>query len=327
VSLSADQPADQRAYTLAKGPADADVVAALARALHAEAPVRSGEGWRAGLLTVSGTAGQAWTWSSCGGGPDVAVSSDGSTSSGCAVSSAPGSVSGGASGSGGTAVAPPVPGIQASPAPQPSLPPDVPDALVRDAARDVLHAVGLDVADATIDTSSYGGSATVDRPGTVGMSTRVDVDRTGTITSASGWLGTAKPADLYPVVSAKDAFASLPRLMHPDICRVAPDGQGCLPPEPVVITGAALGLSLQPTADGGSTLVPSWLFAVKDGGTMAAIAVQPQYLSSDPKTGATDLPATAEPSSDPGKPVPLPPVPASTATETKPEIKPEPATS
>jgi hypothetical protein len=256
VALSDDQPADQRAFSLTSGPADAQVVAALRRALHSP-------------VSVSDQPGQAWTWSPCDG-PDTAVSSNGSTGSGCAVSSGPGSVSGS------------------------GTPPDVAEDVVREAARDVLHAVGLNVADATIDTSPYGGSATVDRPGTVGMSTRVDVDRTGAITSATGWLGTPAPADLYPVVSAKDAFARLPRLLHPDICRVAPSGRGCLPPDPVVITGATLGLSLQPTTDGGSALVPSWLFAEKGGGTLAALAVQPQYLPAPAADTGTRTPGHDE---------------------------------
>ena len=134
------------------------------------------------------------------------------------------------------------------------------------------------MADAVLDTSPYGGSATVDRPGTLGLSTRVEVDRDGTFTSAWGWLGSPHPGDRYPVLSAKDAFAQLPALAHPDICQVAPGGKGCVQPAPAVITGAALGLSLQPLADGGAVLVPSWLFALKGGGTAVAIAVQPMYL-------------------------------------------------
>ncbi|MCW2706374.1 MAG: hypothetical protein JWM22_216 [Frankiales bacterium] len=274
VTLSADKPADQRASTLSSGPADADVVTALAGALHAGTPVRDGAGWRAGDLVVSGKAGQAWSWSP-GGGASGSVGS-GSVSSGPAV----------------------------SPVPAPSEPPPVSDEVVRAGAREVLHAVGLDVAGATIDTSPYGGSATVDRAGTVGMTTRVDVDRAGQVTSAGGWLGAAEPGDSYPVVSAKDAFERLPALAHPDLCRVGPDGQGCLPPEPVVITGAALGLSLQPTADGGSVLVPSWLFALRNGTEVAVVAVEQQYLAPPvtPKPSTVDVGPPVE--SQPGQPKP-----------------------
>ena len=100
VALSADKPADQRAFTLTAGPADKDVVTRLASALHAPTPTRVDDGWRAGGLVVSGRAGQAWSWSPCGGGPDAPVSSDGAT--GCAVAE-PGTISsgGGSSGRGG----------------------------------------------------------------------------------------------------------------------------------------------------------------------------------------------------------------------------------
>ena len=297
VTLSADKPADQQAFTLTAGPADRGVVTRLADALHAGTPTRADDGWRAGGLVVSGKSGQAWSWSSCGGGPDMPVSSDGA--SGCAVAE-PGtvsSVSSGSSGSGGSST------VTASPQPEPQ---PISESVVKDAVRDVLKAVGLDVDSATIDTSPYGGSATVNRPGTVGMLTSVAVDRAGMLTSAGGWLGSAEPGDRYPVISAKDAYDDLPALMHPDICRVAPDGQGCLPPEPTVITGAELGLSMQQTTDGGWVLVPSWLFQVKSGGQIAVIAVEPQYRSAGPE----DTPATTDPGTNPGTVDPAPPAAA-----------------
>lgn len=301
VTLSDAKPADQRAYTLTKGAADRDVVTRLADALHAGTPTRVDDGWRAGGLVVSGKAGQAWSWSPCATGPDTPISSDGSV--GCAIAS-PGVVSG--SGGGSTTSTP-------SPAPAPA---PIADSVVTDAARPVLAAVGLDVASATIDTSPYGGSATVTRSGTVGMITTVGVDRDGTITSAGGWLGTPEPADSYPVVSAKDAYADLPMLMHPDICRIAPDGKGCLPPEPTVITGAELGLSLQATTDGGWVLVPSWLFDVKAGGRIAVIAVEEQYrTTATPSDVPTVKPGSVEPGGpsqvDPATPTEVaPPAPA-----------------
>jgi hypothetical protein len=73
-ALPAGQPDDAPAYTLPKGPADSDVVAALARALKAGTPVRSGDGWRAGGLFVSGDAGRSWWFAPCA--VDLPVSSD-----------------------------------------------------------------------------------------------------------------------------------------------------------------------------------------------------------------------------------------------------------
>ncbi|MFN2537785.1 MAG: hypothetical protein ABR549_06480, partial [Mycobacteriales bacterium] len=83
VTLSADKPADQRAFELGSGAAEKDVVGALAKALRAGVPVRDGDDWRAGGLYVTGKAGQSWSWSPCGDGPDASVSSGGATS--CAI--------------------------------------------------------------------------------------------------------------------------------------------------------------------------------------------------------------------------------------------------
>jgi hypothetical protein len=275
ITLSDAKPADMRAYTLTAGPADKGLVTRLAQALKAGVPVRAADGWRADGLLVSGRDGQNWYWSQCAA-PDTPVSADGSPATGCAVA-APGTISSG--GGSGTPVSPP-------PEPAP-----ISRDVVKEGAREVLHAVGLDVESATIDTNPYGGSATVDGRA-VGLSTRVDVDRQGRITSAGGWLGTELPGDSYPLISAKDAFGELPMLARPDLCRVAPDGKGCLPPAPTEIVGAELGVSLQPTADGGVVLVPSWLFAIKGGGYVAAVAIEKEYRVAP---NASDNPWQPEP--------------------------------
>jgi hypothetical protein len=262
ITLSDAKPADGQAYTLTAGPADKDVVTRLATAL-----TPSG-------LVVSDKAGQSWSWSECAAS-DTPVSSDGSSATVCASGS-------------GTAVAVPPAGTPVSPQPEPA---PISRDVVKDGAREVLHAVGLDVESATIDTNPYGGSATVDGRA-VGLSTRVDVDRQGRITSAGGWLGTELPGDSYPLISAKDAFGELPMLARPDLCRVAPDGKGCLPPAPTEIVGAELGVSLQPTADGGVVLVPSWLFAIKGGGYVAAVAIEKEYRVAP---NASDNPWQPEP--------------------------------
>jgi hypothetical protein len=273
ITLSDAKPADMRAYTLTAGPADKGLVTRLAQALKAGVPVRAADGWRADGLLVSGKSGQSWYRSECAA-PDLPVSSDGSPATGCAIAT-PGTISSGISGSG-TAVAPPPAGTPVSPQPAPA---PISRQTVKDGAREVLHIVGLDVDSATIDTSPYGGSATIDGRA-VGLSTRVDVDRQGRITSASGWLGTESPGDSYPLISAKAAFDELPMLARPEVCQIAPDGKGCLPPAPTRIVGAALGLSLQQTTDGGVVLVPSWLFALKGGGYVTAVAVEKQYRAS-----------------------------------------------
>lgn len=249
-TLSDAKPPDQRAFALRDGAADSETVSALARAFRAGDPVRTGDGWRAGGLSVSGRPGQAWSWSSCA--PPEPSPPDGATAaSGCAVSS-------GAAGA--------------------TPPPDMPTAEVKDAVRAVFAAVGADVDDARLDTGPWGGSATLPAPGVAGLDTVVSVDRAGAFSYASGWLGTRTPADSYPVVSAKDAYDDLPAMAYADVCRLPPGGKdGCLPPEPVRITGAELGLSVQPLASGGSVLVPSWLFTTGSAGVIPVIAVEKAY--------------------------------------------------
>jgi hypothetical protein len=316
-SLPSGTPDDAPAWDLAAGPADAELVVRLARALHAGTPVRDGAGWRAGGLSVSGDAGQTWWYSPCG--PDASVSSDGAV--GCAVATpggvatAPSAVAG-SSGSGsastgstGSDTLPPVPPVApATPAPEPS---PVPAATVRAGTNPVLRAVGLDPAAATVDTSPYGGSATVDRTlsglPVVGLSTRVDVSRTGEVLSANGALAAATKGDRYPLVSAQQAFDALPvqpRMML--ACPVAPDGKGCAEPAVTEITGARLGLLASPLQGGGQVAVPAWLFDVAGSAQpLAQVAVQPAYLAPPPT--ASDQPAPEPGTAEPGTAEPAPP--------------------
>jgi hypothetical protein len=302
-TLPAGQPDDAPAYTLSGGPADADVVAALAKALDAGTPVRDGKGWRAGGLFVSGDAGQSWWFAPCA--KDMPVSDD--VRVGCAVATpggapvpapapAPG-VTGG-----GTAAAPPPP--SSAPVRSPAPAPDpMPKDDVRAAVKPVLEAVGLDVSDARVDTWAYGGSATVSRTvgglEAMGLDTSVQVDAEGHVQGASGFLGSADRGDSYPLITAQDAYDQLPPLARAMLCPVGPDGQGCGQPEPTEVTGAHLGLLLSALTDGGQALVPAWLFEIK-GWTapQPVVAVQEKYL-----------PKPAEPTADPGTPGAVPPAP------------------
>jgi len=317
-TLPSGRPDDAPAWTLPSGPADADAVQALARALKAGLPVREASAWHAGGLTVTDDGGQPWWWSPC---PDGTVSSDGRTS--CATAT-PGVSGGGSSGGavdGGVVTPePPVRGDDPTPMPEPTGKPvpepagtPVPEATVTAAARPVLEAVGLSVADAAVATSPYGGSATVTpEVGGVeaaGFVTRVDVSPGGTVTSANGWLATPRRGDTYPLISAQEAFEDLPPRMVAMLCPIGPDGQGCTAPPPAQVTGARLGLSVQPLRDGGSVLVPSWLFGLKDSvEPVPVVAVEPAYLDTGHDPAPTDKPVpepTAVPPSaggtDPGQ--------------------------
>jgi hypothetical protein len=188
---------------------------------------------------------------------------------------------------------------------------------VRTAAEPVFAALGLDVADARIESWAYGGSATVRATvgglEVAGMQTSVQVDRDGTVQGGGGFLATPDKGDSYPLVTAQDAYDELPPMMTAMLCPVGPDGKGCGTPQPVEITGAHLGLMLSALVDGGQALVPAWLFEAK-GWTepIAVVAVQKQYLpeptpepSTKPEPGASTEPGGAVPpvppaSADPG---------------------------
>ena len=315
-TLPAGTPPDAPAWTLKAAASDDATAARLAKALHTAKVARSGA---------------AWAWSSCG--VDTAVSSDGVTS-GCAVSapgiavdsgggsagSAPSAVAGSAgsgntgSGSSPTCTGPQSCGVAAAPpqpGPEPTTP--VPTSTVKAAAAPVFEALGLDLGKATIDTSPYGGSATlaatVDGLDAVGQETRVSVDGSGALQSANGWLGDPVRGDSYPLLSAQQAFDALPSVPRMMLaCPVGPDGKGCLQPQPAEITGAHLGLELQQTTDSGQVLVPAWLFAVTGASQpLAQVAVEPKYLGSaeptnPPANTASDQPVPAPPQVDPVTP-------------------------
>lgn len=327
-TLPGGTPDDARAWMLPGGPASAAQVQALARALGAGLPQREGSTWRAESLYVSDEPGRSWWWSACA--TDTPISSDMPTDlrgSSCGVAYPEGTVSSGSGSSGSSGsppmsspgstplpapdetVAPrsPVPGypVPATPVPVPTTP--VPKATVLAAARPVIDALGLSDSDAVVETTPYGGSVTV--PATIGgvlahgFATRIDVAPDGELTNAGGLLATPERGDAYPLITAQQAFAALPPRVIAALCPIGPDGKGCLPPEPVEVTGATLGLSLQPLRSGGQVLVPSWLFALKGSAELVpVVAVQPKYLDTGDEPVPTD-PGTdpgAKPSTDPG---------------------------
>jgi hypothetical protein len=313
-TLPAGTPADTPVHPMSAA-VTATTVGRLADALGAGTPVRDGDTWRAKGLQVG--ADGSWWWSLCA---DATVSSDGlqapcatvATSGGSAGSGvatgAPGSAGGGTAAGTATpdttaplppdsppavATAKPVPGTTTAPRPVPVTPSPVPTAdadTVLSTAGPVFDAVGLDVGDARVDGSSAVVDPVVGGLPTYGVGTRVDVAADGTVTSASGWLTTTRRGDSYPLLSAKAAFDALPPMPRMMLCPIGPDGKGCLPPEPVRITGARLGLALRSLADGHPVLVPSWLFQVK-GSTepVVGVAVEPRYLDdgSNPSPGPT----------------------------------------
>ena len=344
-TLPADRPGDAPAYTLAKGPADSDVVAALARALKAGTPVHGKDGWRAGGLFVSDNPGQSWWWSPCAADtpvssgeqvacasgvgvgtvapvpppPDSVSSGGGSAPSAGSASGGSSSSAGSASGSNGTTTADAPPPASPQPASPEPAPPAMSKDEIRTAAAPVLDALGLDVADARVDAWPGGGNVTVGRTvgglDAYGLETNVSVDQDGKVSGGGGYLGTPDKGDSYPLVTAQEAYDELPPMERTMMmCPVGPDGQGCVQPQPTEVTGAHLGLMVEGMADGDLGLLPAWLFEVK-GWTvpLPVVAVQKQYLP-DPEPVASDDPGVVPPdggttSTKPEPPGEVPPAP------------------
>lgn len=302
---------DTPAYTVTSR-AGATAVSRLAEALGAGTPVREGDGWRSDKGLVVNADG-SWWWSACA---DGTVSSDG-VSTRCATAGGtgtvtpgvataePGDTGGGAPGATAGSAPPveptvgPLPKPTAEPVPMPSPAPTADEDTVLTSSGPVFAAVGLDVGNARVDGSTAVVDPVVGGLPTYGVSTRVAVAADGTLTDAAGWLVATARGDSYPVLTARQAFDTLPPLPRPAIaCPVGPSGEGCPEPQPVQVTGARLGLALYPLADGGQVLVPAWLFAVKDWTEpVVGIAVEAKYLDTGtepttrPTPGTTDEPA------------------------------------
>lgn len=283
--LPSGTPADAAAWTFdAAGSAR---VAELATALHTTKAA----------VQISDGSSRQWTYSACAG--ETSVSSDGAST--CAVASpgvavGPGTGSGTSSSSGsGPAVADapvrspmPIDGIGRG-KPLASPPPAVPKDVMVKAATPVFAALGLDVSQATVDTSPYGGSAVLNPLlsglDTVGFTTSVSMDASGKVRYASGFLGDPTMGDSYPVISAQQAFDELPAFAHLDLCRLPAAGEpaGCGAPPALEITGAHLGLLMQPLAGNDEALVPAWLFEVQGSDyPISQVAVAKKYLATDP---------------------------------------------
>jgi hypothetical protein len=236
----------------------------------------------------------------------------------------------------GCAVASPVAPGERTPAPKPALDKDA----VRAKAKPVFDAVGLDVAQAQVQTSEYGGSVSLTPTAGAlrvsGWTTRVDVGPDLKINNASGFLGAPAKGDDYPLITAQEAVDKLPGFARADICMPAPDHKGCVEPAAPEITGGEVGLQLLSTSKGERVLVPAWLFTLKGSEEpLAQIAIDPAYLGTEPEPTDVPVPGGTEPGgggggSDPGTGGSVPPdggtepVPPATGKPERPE--PDPAT-
>lgn len=242
----------------------------------------------------------------CAGTGGGSVGSSGAVSSGAAVSSGTAVSSGAAVSSG--PVATPVPPPVAEP-----TTPAMTEAEARAAAKPVLDAVDLSIDDARVTVTPWGASVWVNPVvhglPTSGYTTRVELNQDKQISYASGFLGDLSAQDSYPLVTAAQAFDQLPAPMTEMLCRVGPNGQGCVPPTPPEVTGAVVGLELQQSDNGDRLLVPAWLFTVK-GWTdpLAQVAVEGRYLGQPEPEPTAPVGKGGAGSTEPGTVIaPLPP--------------------
>ncbi|WP_326765155.1 hypothetical protein OG978_11740 [Streptomyces sp. NBC_01591] len=202
----------------------------------------------------------------------------------------------------------------------------VSESVARAAAVPVLKAAGQD--DAALDSRQLMGSVRVvnanpkvDGLPTYGWSTGIQVGPDGEVVGGSGQLKGLEKGDSYPVIGAAEALKQLNGSMPGAHARA--DIGGCATPVPldegqkspkahcgtrtgaerptttVTVDKAVFGLAAQYVA-GKQTLVPSWLFSVRQavgglGTTVSQVAVAPSYL-------AKNAPATTVPT-----PAPTPP--------------------
>jgi hypothetical protein len=185
-------------------------------------------------------------------------------------------------------LAPPT-AIPVQPLPVPARPTDA-DALL--AARPVLAALGL--VQAPTQVRRLPGQVVVvadpvvDGLPTSGFDTTLQVAPDRSIVGGHGWLGHPVAGAEYPLLSAAEAVK---QIATPAIAREC--GKVQCPAQPMVITGARLGLMLTWNATAQVLLVPAWRYDVRGVDTpLVIIAVQPAYRGSGPGLPA-DVPLPA----------------------------------
>ncbi|MEU6776414.1 hypothetical protein [Streptomyces sp. NPDC046759] len=193
-----------------------------------------------------------------------------------------------------------------------------------EAAAPVLKAAGLD--DAKVDAGQVlGAQRVVDADPVVGglptygWTTGLTVDRQGEVVGGHGLLGAPVKGDTYPVLSAAKTLKRMnaaPRSDHrmgiggcaspmplkdrleqpcgasTGVPKRGADA-GTDPADTVTVEKAVFGLAAHSVA-GRQTLVPSWLFEVSRGATVAYPAVDPRYLA--PAATPSAPPASGAPS-------------------------------
>jgi hypothetical protein len=189
---------------------------------------------------------------------------------------------------------------------QPTYPPGPSESEARSVAGTLFDRLGMTNVTVVVysgePTSTVQGSPSVGSMRTSGWFTTVQIDGSGDIMTADGWVGDPDRGADYPVISAQDAFDKLQNQPRPELmlCAQRPDGKpGCADMPPTEVTGASLGVMLDQD-NGKPVLVPAWLFAISgQDDPVAQIAVDPSFLGPPPTPPAAEpaQPAVDEPMS------------------------------
>lgn len=291
------------------------------------------------VLRVEKAAGHPWTLTrgdpECLGRPDAVVSSDGTVS--CPPSgvgtSGPGEA-GGSTGSIGSesggaspeeARCPPVECpegqvcAQVCPEPTPATRPfpfesdepsiELPDPQVAESrTREILNAMGLEVARTTLSAAPDGSSwqvlaeVSVGGIAAVGMETHLSIGEDAEVIAGTGMVPDVEPLGRYPLIGAPDALSRLQRTLlstqpgGPEPA-IAPAPDGPEPAGPTMVTGMRLVLLLQTgnvQQRAGDYLVPAFLIDASDGAVFTVPAVADEYLA-QPDPGPGDDSPTSRP--------------------------------
>ena len=269
------------------------------------------------LLRVENSPGYPWSLlrgdPDCFGSPDSSVSSDGTISCPDSADSEPGQV-GGSEPSQEQVRCPPVecPEGQACAqvCPDPQLFPPVDDQppvqlpspqVAEERAREVIRAIGLDVARSTLavapDGSSWQVLAELSVGGitAVGMDTQLSIGEDARVIAGSGMIPDARLLGVYPLITADEALVRVQQIHSPND---QPQFDGREPavgaPEPMIdyssvppqdetaVTGMRLVLLLQASGGGprsGAYLVPAFLLDTSDGSVFTVPAAMDEHLT------------------------------------------------
>lgn len=197
------------------------------------------------------------------------------------------------------------------PTPVPSYPPGPSDADARAVAGQLFERLGLTNPTLVVYSgdpmSTVQASPPVNGVASSGWTTTVQVDGSGDVVTADGWLASPDRGADYPVISAQEAFDLLQAQPRPELmlCAQRPDGKpGCADIPPTEVTGASLGVMLDQD-NGNPVLVPAWLFSIKgQDDPVTQIAIDPSFLGPPPTP-----PAVEEPLQQPDQPVSVEPAP------------------